>query len=294
MEIDELFEDSGNAVIDAGRGSVAFLQRKFNLGYGRASRILEQLEGSGVVGPYVEGCGREILMTSEQFFQMEKVKPGDGKVKPKMSEQSEKKNEIEFAGKNNLDQLCLEFPKEDSQRGRILHCVRDFRRGWVELGRLLCETAIGGDYKEWGYDDFAVYCARELGIKKNTTKKLMVSYNYIKKNHQKKLTDGTAVPDYTTVELLDRMNSDPETDAEALKEVEAKVFDQNIDNSELRKEMRDHLSNEETMTASRKRELGDILRTARNLRRKLSHSIIVPEGLKDRMEQQLVELESLD
>ncbi len=96
----------------------------------------------------------------------------------------------------------------DSQRYRVLSALRQFRASWIELGRMLNEVVYGGDYKEWGYDDFEVYCARELGLKKPTVQKLMISYNYMKKYEAKRLVnhedgvdkDAAPILDYQTVE----------------------------------------------------------------------------------------------
>ena len=74
-------------------------------------------------------------------------------------------------------------------RKRIKDALSVYRGSWVELGRLLNECACGGDYKDWGYDDFATYCARELGLKKATIQKLMVSYSYMKRHAVEKLQD---------------------------------------------------------------------------------------------------------
>jgi DNA segregation ATPase FtsK/SpoIIIE-like protein len=60
---DELFDDAVQAVIDAGRGSVSLLQRKLRVGYSRASRLVDQLEEAGVIGPDQGGSlGREVLI----------------------------------------------------------------------------------------------------------------------------------------------------------------------------------------------------------------------------------------
>jgi len=67
-----------------------------------------------------------------------------------------------------------------STRGQALAAIRAFRLSWIELGRLLIEIAYGGDYKEWGFEEFELYCARELGLKKPTVRKLMISYQYLK------------------------------------------------------------------------------------------------------------------
>ena len=66
-EYDDLFYECGIAIIESGRGSVSLLQRKFGIGYGRASRIIDQLAAAGVLGPFREGKAREILLTIEEF-----------------------------------------------------------------------------------------------------------------------------------------------------------------------------------------------------------------------------------
>jgi S-DNA-T family DNA segregation ATPase FtsK/SpoIIIE len=59
---DALFDDAVNVVRQAGRGSVSLLQRKLRVGYSRASRLVEQLEEAGVLGPDQGGSrGRAYL-----------------------------------------------------------------------------------------------------------------------------------------------------------------------------------------------------------------------------------------
>lgn len=48
---DELFDDATRVVQEAGRGSVSLLQRRLRIGYNRASRIIDQLEEAGLLGP---------------------------------------------------------------------------------------------------------------------------------------------------------------------------------------------------------------------------------------------------
>ncbi len=64
---DELFVQAGQEIIQNQRGSVSLLQRKFGIGYGRASRIIDQLATVGLLGPFRDGKAREILLTMEEF-----------------------------------------------------------------------------------------------------------------------------------------------------------------------------------------------------------------------------------
>ncbi len=66
-KFDELFLPSGEAIIENQRGSVSLLQRKFGIGYGRASRVIDQLASVGLLGPFRDGKSREILLTMEEF-----------------------------------------------------------------------------------------------------------------------------------------------------------------------------------------------------------------------------------
>ena len=60
---DELFEEAAQVVSEAGRGSVTILQRKLRVGYNRASRLVEQLEAAGILGPdRGRSQGREVYL----------------------------------------------------------------------------------------------------------------------------------------------------------------------------------------------------------------------------------------
>jgi S-DNA-T family DNA segregation ATPase FtsK/SpoIIIE len=59
---DEFFEEAVRIVRETGRGSVSLLQRKLRIGYNRASRLVDQLEEAGVLGPDQGGAaGREVM-----------------------------------------------------------------------------------------------------------------------------------------------------------------------------------------------------------------------------------------
>ncbi len=62
---DQLFEDCARMVVSTNKGSTSMLQRKFNLGYNRAGRIMDQLEAAGVVGPSTGGKAREVYISSD-------------------------------------------------------------------------------------------------------------------------------------------------------------------------------------------------------------------------------------
>lgn len=58
---DDLYEDAKQSVIDAGKASTSYLQRKLRVGYSRAARLMDMLEERGVIGQQDGSKPREIL-----------------------------------------------------------------------------------------------------------------------------------------------------------------------------------------------------------------------------------------
>ena len=64
---DELFRAAAEVCIQNGGGSTSLLQRRLSIGYGRAARIVDQLQEAGVLGPSEGAKGREVLMTLDEL-----------------------------------------------------------------------------------------------------------------------------------------------------------------------------------------------------------------------------------
>jgi len=60
--LDPLYDQAVAVIAQSGRASISYLQRQLEVGYNRASRIMEQMEAQGVVGPQVGSKPREILV----------------------------------------------------------------------------------------------------------------------------------------------------------------------------------------------------------------------------------------
>lgn len=60
-EDDELYPEAKRTVIEAGKASTSYLQRKLGLGYARAARLMDLLEERGVIGPADGAKPREVI-----------------------------------------------------------------------------------------------------------------------------------------------------------------------------------------------------------------------------------------
>ncbi len=60
---DKLFDEAAKLVVQYQQGSTSLIQRRMNLGYNRAGRIMDQLEAAGIVGPSEGSKARQVLIS---------------------------------------------------------------------------------------------------------------------------------------------------------------------------------------------------------------------------------------
>jgi hypothetical protein len=65
---DSLFDEAARLVVRYQQGSTSLIQRRLNLGYNRAARIMEQLEAEGIVGPQEGINARQVMITNETLL----------------------------------------------------------------------------------------------------------------------------------------------------------------------------------------------------------------------------------
>jgi len=64
---DPMYNEAKQAVLEAGKASASFLQRRLKIGYARAARILDEMEADGIIGPVDGAKPREILVTETEI-----------------------------------------------------------------------------------------------------------------------------------------------------------------------------------------------------------------------------------
>ncbi len=67
VDDDPLLEEAEQLVIQTGKASASYLQRRLRVGYARAARLLDLLEAKGVVGPAEGAKPREVLISPDEF-----------------------------------------------------------------------------------------------------------------------------------------------------------------------------------------------------------------------------------
>jgi len=64
-DLDPMFEEAARMVVSSQHGSTSNIQRKMQLGYNRAGRIMDQMEALGIVGEANGSKPRKVLFVSE-------------------------------------------------------------------------------------------------------------------------------------------------------------------------------------------------------------------------------------
>lgn len=73
---DPALEEAIDVVVSAGQASTTMLQKKLKLGYARASRVMDQLEEKGIVGPSEGAKPRAVLISKQQWYEMQALAQG--------------------------------------------------------------------------------------------------------------------------------------------------------------------------------------------------------------------------
>ncbi len=67
---DSMFFEAVEIVLETNKASTSFLQRKLKVGYSRAARIIDEMESAGIVSSADGSKSRKILITRQQFLEM--------------------------------------------------------------------------------------------------------------------------------------------------------------------------------------------------------------------------------
>ncbi|MBO5576541.1 MAG: DNA translocase FtsK [Ruminococcus sp.] len=67
---DELIDQAISLIVQTGQASTSYLQRKLKLGFSRASRIMDEIEEMGIIGPQEGSKPRDVLISQQDWLEM--------------------------------------------------------------------------------------------------------------------------------------------------------------------------------------------------------------------------------
>ncbi|MDV6032198.1 MAG: DNA translocase FtsK [Phycisphaera sp. RhM] len=71
----DIYDSAVEVIIREGRGSCSLLQRHLGIGYGRAAKLIDFMAEDGIVGQYNGSKARDVLLTLEQWHEMQGLDP---------------------------------------------------------------------------------------------------------------------------------------------------------------------------------------------------------------------------
>jgi len=72
---DDMYDPACRVVLESRRGSVSLLQRKLEIGYTRAARLVDMMAVEGIVGGYKGSKAREVIMTLDEWEESRGIPP---------------------------------------------------------------------------------------------------------------------------------------------------------------------------------------------------------------------------
>jgi hypothetical protein len=117
---DPLFNDAARIVIESQQGSTSLVQRKLSLGYNRASKIIDQLEAAGIVGPFEKDKARSVLVANLDELEKLLISNGNGLS-------SQKKEPPQSISTGSVPPTFEDFNNksiEDDNKGRPKHRLK--------------------------------------------------------------------------------------------------------------------------------------------------------------------------
>ena len=113
MVKDELFDEGVRIVLDSKRGSVSLLQRRLNIGYARASRMIEMMAASGILGEYKGSQAREVIITLEEYENIRSNMEADAEAGYKDMADEEETTEPAYVSEGQREYMAVDSDEDD-------------------------------------------------------------------------------------------------------------------------------------------------------------------------------------
>lgn len=192
--------------------------------------------------------------------------------------------------------------QEGSLRYEALQAAKRFKVSWIELGRVLWTVSREKKFREWGYLTFEAYCAKEVGVRASTAKKLLHSYFFLEKEEPtvlKRLESDlpSRLPPVEAVNLLRLLKRRKELPEENYRSVREKLLEEGRELPEVRREVRFMLQREPAdpaaaQAAHREKTVRRMIGTLKAIREEAEISHFLPKNLLSEVEALTKKLEA--
>lgn len=138
-----------------------------------------------------------------------------------------------------------------SFRGQVVSVAKRFKTNWLDLAKYLFIVKKQKLFKEWGYSDFDVYCAKEIAVKKQTAFKLLSTYYFLTHEEPKFLeeeiirkNDLKTLPSFESVDILRKAKAKAKKglSEEGYNNLKEAVLEKSMEPREVGKQFRSMLS----------------------------------------------------
>lgn len=187
-------------------------------------------------------------------------------------------------------------------RYQVLEAAKRFKSSWIELGRMLWTVWREKKFREWEYLTFEAYCAKEIGIKAATAKKLLYSYAFLEREEPTLLERLTGeppanLPSAESVNLLRLLKKRQESlPAQGYQQVRSYVLEKGKEPPEVRRQVRSLLEAAEpdpeaARAARRIASIRRMIGTLKSMRLELAAGKLVPGKILTEIERLILKLE---
>ncbi len=174
-------------------------------------------------------------------------------------------------------------------RAEALEAAKRFKTTWIDLGRVLWTVWREKAFRGWGYLTFEQYCAKEVGVRGPTAKKLLQSYAFLEREEPVVLQriqehPPAMLPHYEAVNALRLLKQRPVVPPARYQEVRTQVLEQGREPLDVRRGIRQlleatHQDPDQARASRRSAAIKRMLGTLKSLRIELSVGKLVPEKL---------------
>ena len=151
LERDPLFDEAVSIVLESGRGSVSLLQRRLTIGYSRASRLIEEMAATGILGDYKGSQARQVMIGQEEWEALRAQAEADAIAAAEQEEVQLLVEQEETLVEDDDEQTDApkEMPEKTAEAGQQVEELEETDKDEADGAE---EEKLDGDYV-YDYDD---------------------------------------------------------------------------------------------------------------------------------------------